>query len=112
MEDIQNRLSETGAACLSAFEAWDKSKSDEKAKEALNEAVHELRKVAARIEIEMAVSERDPKKNKRIPIPEHRDAVKGGKAQQGASNDDAGGASEEVTKSVKPLRRRTTKAAD
>lgn len=87
MEDIQQRLTETGAACLSAFEAWSKDKKNETAKESLDEAVHELRKVAARIEIEMAVSERDPKNSKRIPIPEHRDARAGKKSD--AVNDDA-----------------------
>ena len=109
MEDIQQRLTETGAACLSAFEQWTKDKRDEGAKESLDEAVHELRKVAARIEIEMAVSERDPKNSKRIPIPEHRDARKG-KANAEAVNDDA-----EVAEAQPraPRRRRTAgKSAD
>lgn len=110
MDDIQSRLNETSARCLSAYSAWDNGKGDDKAKEELNEAVHELRKVAARIEIEMAVSDRDPKKAKRIPIPEHRDARKGVKAQQPAGDDHA---EPTPTVEMKPRRRRTsTKSAD
>ena len=84
MEDIAKRLDETGAACAKALAAWGKDKKDGKAREDLQESVHELRKVASRIEIEVAVSERDEMTQKPIPIPTHRDSHKK------AKNDDRG----------------------
>ena len=77
MEEIANRLKETSAACSAALEGWSKDKKDRKSLEALQESVHELRKVASRLEIEMAISERDEMSQKPIPIPAHRDAQKG-----------------------------------
>lgn len=72
MDDIQKRLTETAKKTLDSYEAWSKGKSNGDAREALNEAVHELRKVASRVEIEMAVSEREEQSRNRIPIPPHR----------------------------------------
>lgn len=72
MDDIQKRLGETAQKTLEAYDHWSQDKSDAKNRESLNEAVHELRKVASRVEIEMAVSERDEQSRNRIPIPPHR----------------------------------------
>lgn len=85
MEEIDKRLSETSTACLTAYEAWNKDKKDGKAREALQESVHELRKVASRLEIEVAVSERDEMTQKPIPIPPHRDSH-----SKGRDNDNRG----------------------
>ena len=74
MDEIEKRLKETSDNCLSAYESWQKDKKDSKAREDLQESVHELRKVASRVEIELAVSERDEMTQKPIPIPPHRDA--------------------------------------
>jgi hypothetical protein len=52
-------------------------KRDPKAQEALQVAIHELRKVASRLEIDVAVSERDQMAARHIPIPSHR-AMKDG----------------------------------
>jgi len=79
MEDIDKRLNETSAACAKALESWSKDKKDKKAREDLQESVHELRKVASRLEIEMAISERDEMSQKPIPIPAHRDSNRGNK---------------------------------
>jgi hypothetical protein len=58
------------------------------------EAVHELRKVAARLEIEMAISERNEVASKPIPIPSHRaNKKKDGshQANKGSSGGNQGG---------------------
>ena len=86
MEDISKRLEETSAACAKALEAWHKDKKDRETRGALQESVHELRKVASRIEIDVAVSERDEMTQKPIPIPSHRDSNK----HRGNKNDDRG----------------------
>ncbi|MGH1455633.1 MAG: hypothetical protein ACRBDI_02535 [Alphaproteobacteria bacterium] len=81
MEDIQTRLQETSQNCLKAFAEWDGKKKDRKAQEDLHAAIHELRKVSSRLEIELAVSERDQVTSKPLPIPAHRSNSKGVKAQ-------------------------------
>ncbi len=106
MDDIQSRLTEAGAACLSAYDAWAKAKNKDEAKEALEEAVHELRKVAARIEIDMSVSEREPKNSRRIPIPEHRASRKGGgKADDAEATDAEASNDDQAAKPARPRRR-------
>lgn len=89
--EVKERLKTTSEACLKCYDAWDGNDKDVKAREALQEAIHELRKVASRLEIELAISERDQMTQKPIPIPPHRDS-RGGKNRGGANrggNDDA-----------------------
>ncbi len=88
MEDIQTRLQETSQNCLKAFAEWEGKKKDRKAQEDLHSAIHELRKVSSRLEIELAMSERDQVTSKPLPIPAHRSNSKGVKAQ--GDNDFAG----------------------
>lgn len=73
-EDIKTRLQDSAAECLKSYEVWSESKKDSSARETLHAAVHELRKVASRLEIELAVSDRDQNTQKKIPIPTHRDS--------------------------------------
>ena len=73
-EDIKTRLQDSAAECLKSYEVWSESKKDSSARENLHAAVHELRKVASRLEIELAVSDRDQNTQKKIPIPTHRDS--------------------------------------
>lgn len=82
MDEIDQRLRETSEACIKAYEAWNKDKKAGPAREALQESVHELRKVASRVEIEVAISERDEMTQKPIPIPPHRDSNKRGQDQE------------------------------
>src|SRR5262245_29082838 len=77
-EDIKKRLRESADSCLSSYEAWSANKKSAEARETLLEAVHEIRKVASRLEIELAISERDEMAQKPIPIPPHRDAQRRG----------------------------------
>ncbi|MAE50474.1 MAG: hypothetical protein CMH27_01550 [Micavibrio sp.] len=119
--DIQERLKTTSEACLKCYEAWAGNDKDAKARESLQEAIHELRKVASRLEIELAMSERDQMAQKPIPIPPHRDSRgaknrsggRGGKNEsednKGNSNNDAGAPNVEVQK--KPSRSRGPKKA-
>ena len=72
MDDIGQRLREAADNCIKAYEGWSGGKKNIPAREALQEAVHELRKVAARLEIDMAASERDEMTQRQIPIPPHR----------------------------------------
>lgn len=74
MDEIENRLRETADNCVKAYDAWSKSKKNAEARGALQESLHELRKVSARLEIEMASSERDEITQRQIPIPSHRSA--------------------------------------
>ena len=85
-DDISKRLKETASQCGEALDAWQANKKDGKAREALQEAVHELRKVSSRLEIELAISERDEMAQKPIPTPSHRDSKK----QVGDRNDNRG----------------------
>lgn len=72
MEEIEQRLKEATANCLAAHAEWHGNRKDSGTREKLMESVHELRKVAARLEIEIAISERDEMAAKPIPIPPHR----------------------------------------
>ncbi|HNQ91963.1 MAG TPA: hypothetical protein PKI93_03420 [Alphaproteobacteria bacterium] len=74
MDEIGQRLKECADACISAYGKWMTAKKDVTALENLQEAVHELRKVSARLEIEMAISEREEMSGRPIPVPPHRAA--------------------------------------
>ncbi len=76
-DDIQTRLKETSQNCLDAYLSWNEKKQDPKAQELLHAAIHELRKVSSRLEIELAISEREKITSKPIPIPAHRSNSQG-----------------------------------
>lgn len=71
-ENLTQRLTDALKRCVTSYEAWQSRPKDVPTRQQLEEAVHELRKVTARIEIEMAVSERSDRSQKPIPIPAHR----------------------------------------
>jgi len=74
MDEIETRLKDTSEKCVEAYCAWKEKKNDAELRGGLQEAVHELRKVSARLEIEIATSERDQMAQKPIPVPPHRSA--------------------------------------
>jgi len=74
MDDIETRLKETSEQCFTCFSVWQKDKKSVENREALQDSIHELRKVASRLEIELALSDRTELAKKPIPIPTHRDA--------------------------------------
>ena len=79
---VDLRLQECAAMCLKSLDAWKKDQKDTEAREKLMEAVHELRKVASRIEIDIAMVERVNTNAKRIPIPEHKSKMENNKDQK------------------------------
>ena len=80
---IENRLRDTSATCLDSYLAWEKDKKNAETSEALHSAVHELRKVASRLEIELAASERDNGGQRRLQPPANK-AAKNHVADQGS----------------------------
>lgn len=74
MEETAQRLRNAADSCIKAYEQWSSGRKNLEAREALQEAVHELRRVNARLEIEVAASERDEMTQRQIPIPPHRSA--------------------------------------
>lgn len=84
MDEIEQRLKETSEACIKAYTAWSASDKDEKATEALQEAVHDLRKVASRLEIEIAIRDRAGAKSQPLEIPTHKSTRK----NKGSGEDD------------------------
>lgn len=77
MEEIEQRLRESTATYIASFENWSKQNKNLESRESLMEAMHELRKVMARVEIEIAISERDRLGSRPLPIPPHRSSRKG-----------------------------------
>ena len=101
MDEIKQRLQETGEECFKRYEAWRSDEKSSEAREKLQDAIHDLRKVASRLEIELAISERNQMASKPLSIPPHRAAQ--GKSAQGA--EDGGG------KNAAPKKGRSKKAA-
>lgn len=87
MEDIEKRLKEATDACLAAHSEWNSDQKDGSKRESLMEAVHEIRKVSARLEIMIAISERDQMASKPIPIPAHKSQHKRVNSDDDAAND-------------------------
>ncbi len=94
-EDVKTRLENTSKICIESYEAWD-AKKEAETRENLQEALHELRKVASRVEIEITKSERQASSGKPIPIPSHRsnskskDAVESILPDQGNTEEKSG----------------------
>lgn len=87
MSDIKERLKQATDTCVSSYETWEKDKKNTQVRETLMEAVHELRKAAARLEIELAISERDQMASKPLPIPPHRSSRRKGAPQEDQGDD-------------------------
>ena len=110
MDEIETRLKESADNCIKAYENWSSQKKNPEARERLQEATHELRKVAARLEIEIAASERDDMTQRPIPIPPHRSSNRrpGGNELPGfiggnaSEEDNAGNVSDNFGNSERP----------
>ncbi len=76
MDEIEKRLRETTDACIKSFEDWVKQGKNLETRETLMEAMHEIRKVISRLEVEIAISERDRLGSRPLPIPPHRSSRK------------------------------------
>ncbi|MBP2312285.1 hypothetical protein [Azospirillum soli] len=73
VDAVEARLRETARGCLAAYRGW-RQQPGETSIQALSDAVHELRKALARIEIDMSASRREEQAIRPIPIPAHRAA--------------------------------------
>ncbi|HEY0834502.1 MAG TPA: hypothetical protein VGE72_11395, partial [Azospirillum sp.] len=71
IDAVEGRLRETARTCLAAYRGW-RQQPSEGTIQSLSDAVHELRKALARIEIDMSASRRDEQVMRPIPIPAHR----------------------------------------
>lgn len=74
MDEIENRLRTAADVCIGKYGEWRANRHDGGTREALQDAIHELRKVASRLEVELAISEREELAQRPIPIPPHRAA--------------------------------------
>lgn len=88
MDEIEKRLRESTDAFIKSFENWIAQSKNLESREGLMEAMHEVRKVVSRVEIEIAISERDRLGSRPIPIPSHR--------SQRRTNNDSAGEGEEI----------------
>ena len=104
MDEIKTRLQDTSENCFKAFEAWSGDKKNMELRETLQGTIHELRKVASRLEIEVAVSERGNGSQKPMPIPSHRDSKKpgGNKGGNNGNKADNAGNTHSVADGLKP----------
>lgn len=73
VDAVEARLRETAKACLGAYRTW-RQQPGEGSIQTLSDAVHELRKALARIEIDMSASRKEEQAIRPIPIPAHRAA--------------------------------------
>lgn len=94
MDEIAARLKDTTDTCLATYNVWCQDKKATEPTAELKEAVHELRKVASRLEIEMAKNEREELAQRPIPIPPHRAKRKGGRQQEAADGNTGNSAPE------------------
>ncbi len=72
MDEIEQRLREASDACVAFYQEWRADEHNSERREKLQDSIHELRKVGSRLEIEMAISEREENAQKPLPIPPHR----------------------------------------
>ena len=93
MDEIAQRLQDMAQACLESYQGWAAGNQGAKEREDLLESIHELRKAVARLEIEMAISDRDRMASKPLPIPPHRSQRKqsGQRGDNGPGPDDNDG---------------------
>ncbi len=73
VDAIEARLRETARGCLVAYRSW-RQTPGETSVQTLNDAVHELRKALARVEIDLSASRREEPSMRPIPVPAHRAA--------------------------------------
>ena len=111
MSEVKDRLKSTSEESLKQYEVWSENKKDAKAREALTEAIHELRKVASRIEIELAATERSENTQKPIAIPPHRDARKRSNNSDNNSNGNSNNDNSGDNSDKKPRRTRAPRKA-
>ena len=101
-DEIKQRLQDSTEKCAGAYETWRKDEKNAAAREALQEAVHEVRKVASRLEIELVTSERDHTRPKPMKAPAHRNAQTPPQAREAPHGHDRGEREKSFEKLKKP----------
>ena len=101
-DEIKQRLQDSTEKCVKSYEAWRKDEKSDSAREELQEAVHEVRKVASRVEIELVTSKRDNTVHKPMAAPSHRSAKGRHQKPEGAD----GNQSSEKEKSLEKLKKK------
>jgi hypothetical protein len=71
VDAVEGRLRDTARTCLLAYRGW-RTQPGEQTVQTLSDALHDLRKALARIEIDMSATRRDEQAQRPIPIPAHR----------------------------------------
>ncbi len=112
MEEIDKRLKEASENCLKYYEIWHKDKKNAGAKESLQDAIHDLRKVSSRLEIELAISERSEVTQKPLPIPPHRSKRRQGDDGNGDDYNPGNDSGDDNGPRPKPGPRRGSKKSD
>jgi hypothetical protein len=132
-QDIVQRLKDGFEVCIKSCEDWHKDRKNQAVRQTLEDAVHELRKALARVEIDMAISEGRESGHKPLPIPSHKSSRpktgsnngsrSGGGQRKGKNNNaedngnsapqgsDAGDMLETVSKAKRPTKRVAPKDA-
>ncbi len=105
-DEIKQRLEDSTEKCVKAYEAWRKDEKNVNARESLQEAVHEVRKVASRLEIELVKSDRDSVKQKPMPAPSHRNSKGPQTAKKSPEGNKDGNKNEETAKSLEKLKKK------
>lgn len=73
IDAVEARLRDTARSCLVAYRGW-RTQPNETTIQSLSDAMHDLRKALARIEIDISATRRDEQAQRPIPIPAHRAA--------------------------------------
>ncbi|MDR3519178.1 MAG: hypothetical protein P4M00_25570 [Azospirillaceae bacterium] len=73
IDAVEARLRDTARSCLVGYRGW-RQQPGENSIQALQEAMHDLRKALARIEIDISMALRNEHVARPIPIPTHRAA--------------------------------------
>ncbi len=71
-EKTAERFANRSENFFKAYEAWEKEQLCSEKRDDLRKALHSMRKVLARVEIEMALSESKERAKNPMPIPTHR----------------------------------------
>lgn len=85
-QKTDDRLKEGFASLDKTYSAWIGQKANKSARDELQHDLQEMRRVLARIEIELARSETSERSSRPVPIPEHRSSHKKGKPEYEPGN--------------------------
>lgn len=105
-DEIKERLESSTQQCVKTYEAWRKDEKSESAREALQDAVHEVRKVAARLEIELVTSKRDNTERKPLVAPSHRSSKGPQQPRESADGNKSAAKNDERDKALQKLKKK------